>query len=106
MHNIILSELAVKKLDSLLDYLTEEWSQKSSDDFFEKFEGKLMHISHYPESCIKSAKHSNLYLCVVTKQTSFLYRVASGKIEIITVFDNRSSNKSIQKEIRKYYGKI
>lgn len=106
MHNVILSELAGIKLDAVLDYLIEEWSQKSSDDFSEKFENKLNHIALYPESCIKSKKHFNLHLCIVTKQTSFLYRILHNRIEVITVFDNRSSNKSIRKEIRKYYGHI
>jgi len=106
MHSIILSELAGEKLDAVLDYLIEEWSQKSSDDFFVKFEDKLNHIAFFPESCIKSKKHFNLHFCVVTKQTSFLYRILKEQIEVITVFDNRSSNKSIRKEIRKYYGHI
>lgn len=106
MHNVILSELAGEKLDAVLDYLIEEWSQKSSDEFSEKFEDKLKHIDLFPESCIKSKKHFNLHICIVTKQTSFLYRILRERIEVITVFDNRSSNKSIRKEIRKYYGRI
>ena len=106
MLRIFLSELAENKLDAILDYLVEEWSKKSSDDFFKKFEDKLNHVASFPESCTKSKKHHNLYLCVVTKQTSFLYRIKGDEIEIITVLDNRSSNKSINKEIRKYYGSL
>lgn len=106
MLSIFLSELAVKKLAAILDFLIEEWSPKSSDGFLEKFEDKLKHVALYPESCIKSKKYSNLYLCVVTKQTSFLYRIKNDEIEVITVFDNRSSHKSINKEIRKYYGHL
>ncbi len=103
MHSVILSELAGEKLDLVLDYLIEEWSQRSSDNFYEKFEEKLKHIALFPESCIKSKKH---FIFVLLKQTSFLYRILKERIEVITVFDNRSSNKSIRKEIRKYYGHI
>jgi plasmid stabilization system protein ParE len=106
MLEIRLSDLAAKKLDKLLDYLEKEWSLKTADNFEELFGNRLSHISKYPESCIKSKQLFNLYFCVVTKQTSFLYRIKKDQIEVITVFDNRSSFKSITKEIRKYYGRI
>jgi len=106
MQQIRLSELAGKKLDILLDYLEEEWSLKIADNFEKIFGDKLSHIAKYPESCIKSRQFFNLHLCIVTKQTSFLYRINNNEIEVITVFDNRSSFKSITKEIRKYYGRI
>lgn len=106
MLNIRLSDLAAKKLDGLLDYLEEEWSENVAFNFEEAFSDKLKQVLQFPESCIKSKEFFNLYFCVVTKQTSFLYRIKNGEIEVITIFDNRSSFKSITKEIRKYYGRI
>jgi plasmid stabilization system protein ParE len=106
MYTIILSQLAGAKLDKLLDYLEEEWSLRVADNFEKAFEEKLIHVSNYPESCIKSKQFYNLHLCIITKQTSFLYRITNETIEVITVFDNRSSFKTINKEIRKYYGRI
>ncbi|TRW25298.1 type II toxin-antitoxin system RelE/ParE family toxin [Flavobacterium zepuense] len=106
MYIINLSDLAARKLDDLLDYLEREWSLKIANNFEDNFEKKLLHISKYPESCIKSKQFPNLHLCVVTKQTSFLYRIKPDEIEVVTVLDNRSSFKSITKEIRKYYGRI
>lgn len=106
MRQIRLSNLAGKKLDQLLDYLEEEWSLKTADNFEALFSEKLSHISKYPKSCVRSEEFFNLYLCVVTKQTSFLYRIKNDEIEVITVFDNRASFKSITKEIRKFYGRI
>ena len=66
----------------------------------------MIQISNFPESCIESELFPDLRKCIVTKQTSFLYRIQSNEIEVITVFDNRSSFKSITKEIRKFYGKL
>jgi len=106
MRQINLSELAGKKLDQLLDYLEEEWSVRVANNFEEMFEDKLLQVAKYPESCLKSKQFWNLHICIVTKQTSFLYRIKFNEIEVITVFDNRSSFKSITKEIRKYYGEL
>lgn len=106
MYNVRLSRLATTKLDNLLDYLEEEWSENVATVFEETFSEKLNQIAHFPDSCIQSKRFYNLHLCIVTKQTSFLYRINNNEIEVITVFDNRSSFKSITKEIRKYYGRI
>lgn len=105
-YNFYFSRLAEKKLLQLFDYLIHEWSVKVKDNFRQTLDEKLDQISIYPDSCIKSKQFFNLYLCIVTKQTSFLYRVINDDIEVITVFDNRSSFKSITKEIRKFYGKL
>lgn len=106
MHSVILSDLATRKLNELLDYLEDEWSLKTAVKFELLFENKLFLVCTNPDSCIESGIFKNLKKCVVTKQTSFLYRVKNNQIEVITVFDNRRNFKSIQKEIRKHYGKI
>ena len=105
-YSFYFSPLAEQKLLQLFNYLIEEWSVKVKDNFRQIFDEKLDQISNYPESSVKSKEFFNLHLCIVTKQTSFLYRINNNEIEVITVFDNRSSFKSITKEIRKYYGRI
>ena len=103
---VAFSDLANKKAAEVSDYLAKEWSEKVKKDFAETLRAKIMQISSFPESCIESAIFYKLRICVVTKQTSFLYRINNNEIEVITVFDNRSSFTSITKEIRKYYGRI
>ncbi|WP_116787084.1 type II toxin-antitoxin system RelE/ParE family toxin [Flavobacterium psychrotrophum] len=103
---VVFSDLANKKAVEVSDYLSKEWSEKVKKDFAETLRSKIMQISSFPESCIESAIFHKLRICVVTKQTSFLYRINNNEIEVITVFDNRSSFTSVTKEIRKYYGRI
>jgi plasmid stabilization system protein ParE len=103
---VVFSDLANKKAAEVSDYLAKEWSEKVKKDFAETLRAKIMQISSFPESCIESGIFYNLRICVVTKQTSFLYRINDNEIEVITVLDNRSSFTSITKEIRKYYGRI
>lgn len=86
---IFLSPTAEKKLILLSDFLIEKWGMNARNKFFSK----------QPKSCIQSEKFPNLFKCVVTKQTSFFYRILENEIEIITVFDTRQNPDELVKEI-------
>ena len=89
MMNVFLSELAESKLLKLSEYLLENWNLKTSDKFIEKLSGKIKQISSQPDSCPKSSEFKGLYKCVVTKQTTFYYRISIElkEIEIIKVIE-------------------
>ena len=99
---VFLSELAENKLIKLNDFLLENWSLKIRNDFIEKLTSKIKQISEQPESCPQSLEFKGLYKCVVTKQTTFYYRIIFDKneIEVITVFDTRQNPDKLQKDIK------
>ncbi|MBC5838223.1 type II toxin-antitoxin system RelE/ParE family toxin [Flavobacterium muglaense] len=99
--NVFLSELAENKLLKLNDYLLENWNLKVRNDFISLLTSKIEQISKHPESCLKSSDFKGLYKCVVTKQTTFYYRINSieNEIEIITLFDTRQNPDKIKKDI-------
>lgn len=101
--NVFLSSKAETKLLELANYLIEEWSHKVKDKFFERFNKKVTQISIQPNSCPKSYELAGLHKCVVSKQTTFYYRVIKEKneIEIITIFDSRQHPRKIIKEVKK-----
>ncbi len=72
---VFLSELAESKLLKLSEYLLENWNLKTRDKFISKLTEKIEQISQQPSSCPTSSEFDNLYKCVVTKQTTFYYRV-------------------------------
>lgn len=74
--NVYLSELAEAKLLILNDYLLIGWSVQIRDKFFDKFTRKLNLILLHPQICPQSMVYKGLYKCVVTKQTTFYYRIA------------------------------
>lgn len=78
-----------------------EWNHKVKTDFLEKLTAKIEQISEYPESCQKSMEFGGMYKCVVTKQTTFFYRVNFPKkeIEIITFFDTRADPKKLKQQL-------
>jgi len=99
---VFLSELAELKLLKLNKHLLENWSKKVKDNFIDKLSERIRQISHQPKSCPKSSEFDGLYKCVVTKQSTFFYRILDAKkeIEIITLFDTRQNPKKLKKDLR------
>ena len=98
---VFLSIQAEKKLLQINNYLLYKWSAKVRDQFIEKFTQKINQISDQPQSCHQSKDFEGLYKCVVTKQTTFYYRILFDKneIEIITIFDTRQNPDKLSNEI-------
>lgn len=94
---IRLSKRAMKKLDSLLVYLEEEWSTKVKHEFVLKLDKSFKQIQKLPDSFPESEKIKGLRNCVVTKQTTVFYKYSETTIDIVTIFDNRQNPKSLKK---------
>lgn len=88
---VVLSPTAKLKLEGLLIFLKQEWSDKVKQEFIEKLDIKITQVSQFPKSCPESETFKNLYKCVVTKQTTFYYRIKEEEIEIATLFDTRQN---------------
>lgn len=98
---VYLSSQAEIKLLKLNQYLLQKWNVKVRNEFIEKLTNKITQISLQPESCSQSIDFKGLYKCVVTKQTTFYYRILFDKneIEIITIFDTRQNPENLINEI-------
>ena len=98
---VFLSELAESKLLKLTDHLLENWNLKTRDRFIEKLSEKMKQISIQPQSCPESSEFKGLYKCVVTKQTTFYYRISTElkEVEVITIFDTRQNPNKLKKDI-------
>ncbi len=99
---VFLSPLAEQKLIALTTYLLEHWNKKVRDEFLAKLTVKVQQITTQPQSCPKSKIKKELFKCVVTKQTTFYYRIDKGnnEIEIVTFFDTRQHPKEIDKNLK------
>lgn len=98
---VFLSELAELKLLKLSEYLLEIWGLKARDKFISQLTQKIQQISVQPDSCPQSTEFHNLYKCVVTKQTTFYYRIKTEEkeIEIITIFDTRQNPTKLKEDL-------
>lgn len=95
-----LSKRAMKKLDSLLVYLEEEWPTKVKLNFILKLDKSFKQIQNLPDSFSESEQIKGLRKCVVTKQTTVFYKYSETTIDVITIFDNRQNPKSLKKETK------
>ena len=95
---IKLSKRTIRKLDSLLIYLEEEWSTKVKHEFVLKLDKSLKQIQKLPDSFPESEKIRGLRKCVLTKQTTLFYKYSETTIDVITIFDNRQNPKLLKKE--------
>ena len=74
---------------NLLEYLQNEWGEKTIKKFDDRLQSILAHISERPEMYPASGKKEQVRRCVINKQTNLYYRIKEDKIELITLFDNR-----------------
>ncbi len=99
-----ISRLAAFKIEKLLDYLTEEWSESVRDDFLKKMDSRFKAVLNAPKGFQKSELKPELRKVVITRQTSALYKIKEDTIFIVTIFDNRQYPKFIEEEIRNNFG--
>ncbi len=86
---VVISPIAEKKLEALLEYLLVEWSLKVKINFIKRLDDYLQIIKQEPESFPESEKVSGLRRCVITKQTSIYYEFNDKEIRILSFFDTR-----------------
>ena len=89
IEEVVLSPPAKEKLEQLLQYLSDEFSERIMLAFLSRLEKSVSTVQKYPESCPASLKVKSVRKCTVTKQTVFYYRVRNNRIEILTLFDTR-----------------
>lgn len=103
---IILSPLAEKKLELLLEFLENKWGKTSKLKFLDTLKEEFELLESHPFRCEKTLTFPDLFNCIITKQTSAIYKVDESKstIEIVTFFDNRQNPKKLKREIKKHFG--
>jgi len=93
---VVFSKGARNSLEKLLAFLETEWSIKVKKEYRDKLERCVLQISKHPDSCPVSEEFPGLHKCVVTKQTTFYYRVNDKEVQVITFYDNRQDPKKLK----------
>lgn len=89
---IVWSIESLNRLDSILEYIFDEWGINPVLDLQDEIERLIIAIGNNKKLCPDS-KIIGLRKCVLSKQTSLVYKVAKSRVEIITFVDNRSKHK-------------
>jgi len=89
--NIIWSPYAEVEYLEILNYIIDNWSISDADNFNNITNDLIAKIAINHKLCPKS-KTSNFRKCVVTRQTSLIYRINSDSIDIIGFISNYSNH--------------
>jgi plasmid stabilization system protein ParE len=93
-YSIIWSPVARITYYQILDYLDEEWTLREIENFIDRTEQALTHISQNP-LLYNYSKTSDTYKCVLVKQVSLFYRLKAERVELLIFWDNRQDSSKL-----------
>lgn len=95
-YKLMWSDRALSDLKNIIDYLTENWTQKEIQNFARRLDKRLDLISVNPNLFPLTSKRKNVRKSVLTKHTVIYYRAESNVVTIVTLFDPRQHPKRLR----------
>jgi plasmid stabilization system protein ParE len=86
---LIWTENSLEKLETIISYLDESWSESVRKKFVNALENKIEQIISQPLSGIKSNIKKDFRKVLITKHCYLIYRFTGKEIEIINFKDTR-----------------
>ena len=89
---IIWSPLAEETYLAILDYIQTEWTIKEAIAFDKKVDALLLKLKKHRNLCPASNQLRNYRCCVISKQTSVVYKVEAEVIELVAFIGNSTDH--------------
>lgn len=89
---IIFSEDAIETLISTTSFIENRWGARQVDNFLEKVFKILILASENPYMYKAFMLSNNTRVALISKQTSFIYRIQENEIIILFFWDNRQDS--------------
>ncbi len=86
---------AIKNLQSIMDYLDCQWTQREIDNFKKKLAKQIELIEKNPKLFPVSEYNPRLRKAVLSKQTTIFYEIADRMIYLVYLFNNRQDIEKI-----------
>ncbi len=87
--SIVFAPAARTGLVRITKFIKQRWGKNSSDKFKEQVDKTLNNVSQQPYMFKASTLTHEIRKGIVSKQTSFFYKVHKDRIEILFFWDNR-----------------
>ena len=92
-YSVIWSQRSKDKTDQIIDYLTQEWTDKEVFNYLNLLKNFEEVVGRFPKLFPKSDSHPKGYRrAVISKHYSVIYRIESKEIFVVTIQDNRELN--------------
>jgi len=86
-HQIFWTSAAKKSYEEVIEFLTQNWSQKEVNQFILRTEEVLILMSNNPN--IYPEVGPDLHRCILSKHNSLFFKIDDNKITILACWDNR-----------------
>ena len=81
--------IACSDFSQIVQYIKETWGKTSAEDFIKQVDSVINILSIYPRLGKIIHQQKQIRALVISKQISLIYRIKSGTIIILNLFDNR-----------------
>ncbi len=95
-YKLFWSDKALADLQNIINYLTENWTQKEIQNFARRLDKRLELIAINPRLFPKTAKRREVRKSVLTKHTVIYYETKGNVVSIVTLFDPRQNPKKLK----------
>jgi len=95
-YKLFWSDRALEDLQKIIDYLTENWSQKEIKTFVQKLDKRLLLILMNPLLFPSTKRRKSVRRSVLTPQTVIYYQIKENSVSIVTLFDSRQSPRKLK----------
>ncbi|MCL9810117.1 type II toxin-antitoxin system RelE/ParE family toxin [Flavobacterium luminosum] len=92
-YKILWTDFALKELESTIEYLEENWTEKELMNLATKLEETLSLISQNPDLFQKSELKDDIRRAIILTHNSLYYRFYNDQVEILSFFSNRQNPK-------------
>lgn len=87
---VVWSQRAKNDLESILDYLRENWTEKEIRKFFRNLDKQISAIQNQPYT-FPTTQKNNVRRSVLSRQTTVYYDILKDSLRIVVLFDTRQS---------------
>jgi plasmid stabilization system protein ParE len=95
-YKLLWSERALGDLRKIIEYLTENWTDKEIQNFARRLDKRLDLIASNPFLFPKTGKRKNIRKSVLTKHTVIYYEAGKESVTIATLFDPPQNPKKLK----------
>jgi len=86
---VIWSLESSRKVQSIVEYLLEEWGEKEANDILNRLKNFEDLVIEHPQLYPASQEDDNLRKAVITKFQSVIYTIDDDSIRVLTILDHR-----------------
>lgn len=90
---IVWSPRSESNLNSIVEYLKTNWTEREVASFLKQISKRLTFISESPLSFRALTDKHKVREAIITKHNLLIYRIHSDRIEVLAVFDTRQNPK-------------